>query len=79
MVAIYLDMTVDLKSRPMFRITRPAARLLCRLSPSNRAFTAAPGGFADTQKVDQLLKPLSQKYADAKAEVILKDLRLTEV
>ena len=72
--------TVDLnQGTKMFRIARPVARLLYRPSPSTRAFTAAPGVFVDKRKVDQLLNPLSQKYADAKDEVILKSLRLTKV
>ena len=73
----YLD--VINRQLKMLRVARPAARPLYRPCPSNRAFAATASVFVDKQKVDQLLNPLSQKYAAAKDEVSLKSLRLTQV
>jgi hypothetical protein len=59
------------RAAKMFRTGRPSVRFSYRWAPSHRAFTADSAVFVDKQKVDKLLSPLSQKYADAKSEVIL--------
>ena len=58
----------------MYRIARLTVWLVYPYSPAKRRFTTILSLHTDKQRVDQLLNPLSQKYAVAKDEVILKHL-----
>jgi hypothetical protein len=53
----------------MTRIACSISRLVSYKAVAKRHIHITPSVYADKQKVDQLLQPLSQKYADAKDEV----------
>lgn len=55
--------------RRLLAYSRP--QLLYRPSPGQRAISVTNIRALDKRKVDELLNPLSQKYADAKDEVSL--------
>ncbi len=53
------------------RLAYSRPQLLYRLSPWQRVISTTNIRALDKKKVDELLNPLSQKYADAKDEVSL--------
>jgi hypothetical protein len=56
-------------AQKMFRGLRPTARLLHARRITARRIHTTPFLSVDKQRIDALLDPLTQKYADAKDEV----------